>query len=78
MTPEEYLLIVTMLTKQQQLLQTLANILKSRDLVSSDDLAAFEFAGLWNVPEKDRVIEMVKKAYLQNAETLGIDTGLAS
>lgn len=44
MTQEEHLLVIYMLARQQQMIKTLASMLKSRGVVSEDDIPAFEFA----------------------------------
>lgn len=76
MTREEHLLMLTMFAKQQQLIQALASILKSRDLAGDDDLRAFEFAAIQDEPSTLAVLRSVKSFYLNAAQDLKIETGI--
>ncbi len=76
MTREEHLLVLAVFTKQQQIITVLADMLRSRDLASADDLRAFEFAAIQDEPSKDALMRQVKVFYLDVAKALGIETGL--
>ena len=77
MTREEHLLVLAVFTKQQQMITVLADILRSRDLVSADDLERLSsIAAIQDEPSKDALMRQVKVFYLDVAKALGIETGL--
>jgi hypothetical protein len=77
MTREEHLLILTMLTRQQMLIKVILDLLRSREIVSDDDLAAFDFAVRQDAASNLVLLRQVKVVYLRVAEEAGVDTGLA-
>ena len=76
MTQKEHLLLLTLFTKQQQIIQSLGSLLKSHGLASADDLRAFEFAETQDDHATSVLLQSTKEFYLHVADQLGIATGL--
>jgi hypothetical protein len=76
MTSREHLLILALLTRQSQLSKIIADVLKSRDIMTPEDWRAFEFAASVDVPAKSSLFETEKAKYIELAGHLGIQTGL--
>jgi hypothetical protein len=72
MRTREHMLIITMLAKQTQLIRTLFEILKSRELIEGDDVDAFEAFLLSDPASTERVLETTKDRYLKAAKSLGV------
>ena len=69
MTKQEHMLMMSMFAVQLQLTNTLANILKSRDIATDDDLPAF--ADLTLQRESEAMV-MIIAAYGKLAESMGV------
>lgn len=76
MTTKEHLLVLSLFTKQAQLIKLLLDILKSRQILSADDARAFEFSANVDAASNLALFEQAKARYVQLAKGLGIDTGL--
>jgi hypothetical protein len=76
MTREEHLLILTMLTRQQLLTKVILDLLRSREIVADDDVAAFEFAVRQDAASNPVLLRQVKEVYLTVASELGVNTGI--
>jgi hypothetical protein len=76
MTREEHLLILTMLARQQMQIKLILDVLRSREIVSSDDLKAFDFAVRQDADAKLVLLRQVKEVYLSVAAEVGVDTGI--
>jgi hypothetical protein len=69
MTKQEHMLMMSMFAVQLQLTNTLANILKSRDIATDDDLQAFADLTLQREPE---AMASIIALYAKAAETMGV------
>lgn len=75
MTTEEHLLMIALYFKQQQSIRVLLTMLRSRDLISSDDEDAFASLQMENVSSNAAIYEQAMDAYLKIAASAGIQTG---
>lgn len=73
MTPEEHLLVLSLHVKQAQFNKILLDILKSRGIVTADDVRAFEFAASVDVASNSALLQQVRERYLRLAKGLGVD-----
>jgi hypothetical protein len=69
MTKQEHMLMMSMFAVQLQLTNTLANILKSRDIATDDDLQAFADLTLQREPE---AMASIIAAYEKLAQSMGV------
>ena len=69
MTKQEHMLMMSMFAVQLQLTNTLANILKSRDIATDDDLQAFADLTLQREPE---AMSSIFALYAKAAEAIGV------
>jgi len=76
MTTKEHMLVLTLFTKQNQLIKVLLDILKSRGILASDDARAFEFSQVVDASSNAAIFAEAKAKYLELAKGLGIETGL--
>jgi hypothetical protein len=76
MTPREHLLILALLTRQAHSSKILADILKSRDIMTHEDWRAFEYAASEDARANSSLFELMKGQYIGMAAELGIQTGL--
>jgi hypothetical protein len=75
-TTQEHLLIIMALAKQAQFVKLFSELLKSKGIVSQDDLSAFDFAVTQDFASNASLLEQVKTAYLHLAKGAGVTTGL--
>ncbi len=71
MTQQEHLLIIGMLAQQMQLSLMLLEMLKSRKVVTQDDVSAFA-----SIIATDDVIALVGRMYENTARKLGLEVRL--
>jgi hypothetical protein len=76
MTPEEHMLILQLYFKQQQAIRTLLNMLRSRDVLTTDDEQAFGSAQMLDVGSNAAIFDEAKRNYLKIAHSVEIQTGL--
>lgn len=76
MTRQEHIMMISLFTKQTQLVKMLINLLKSRGIATDDDVTAFEFAALVDQQSNAAIFRDVSNAYLTLAKGMGIDTGI--
>jgi len=76
MTNAEHSLMIAMFVKQAQLIKTLIEVLKSRGLVSGDDLQAFEFRVNTDSPSNKQLLLQTTSLYLEAAKAVGVETGI--
>jgi len=76
MTREEHQLMVTMFTIQRSLIFSLADILKSHDLTSDDDLVAFETLQKVEAVSRLGLARQVQNEYVSHAQGLSLEIGL--
>jgi hypothetical protein len=69
MTKQEHMLMMSMFAVQFQLTNTLANILKSREIATDDDLHAF--ADL-TVQRESEAMGLIIAAYEKLAQSMGV------
>jgi hypothetical protein len=73
MTPKEHQLVITMLMRQSEAIRVLGNVLKSREIIQGDDLAAFEAALHYDAPANVVELQKVAEQYQVVAKALGLD-----
>jgi hypothetical protein len=76
MTKAEHALMISMFVKHQMFIKMVIEVLKSRGIVSGDDLPAFEFRVNVDAPGKAELFEAMTTLYVEVATRLGIDTGI--
>jgi hypothetical protein len=76
MTRAEHALMISMFVKHQMFIMTVIEVLKSRGIVSGDDLPAFEFRVNADAPAKTELFEYMTKLYVEVATRMGIETGI--
>lgn len=76
MTRAEHALMIAMFVKHQMFIKMVIEVLKSNELVSGDDLPAFEFRVNADASGRDELFEAMTKLYVEAATRLGIDTGI--
>jgi hypothetical protein len=76
MKMEEHFLMVMMLTKQAQLINTLFQILESRDIISSDDRKAYGQLVRGDVAASAELLRQWQTNYVAAAKHIGVTTGL--
>lgn len=76
MTKAEHALMISMFVKHQMFIKMVIEVLKSRGLVSGDDLRAFEFRVNVDDAGKTELFEAMTTLYVQVATRLGIETGI--
>jgi hypothetical protein len=76
MTRKEHVLILAMLTRQQMQIKIILDLLRSREIVSGDDLKAFDFAVRQDTYSSLALLRQVKAVYLTAAADAGVNTGL--
>jgi len=76
MTPAEHDLIIAFFARQLQLIKTVMQILKSKEYITDDDFAAFEFAVTGDIVSNAGLLASTKAEYLELAKALGVETGL--
>lgn len=62
--------------RQAQFVKFFSELLKSKGIVSQDDIAAFDFAVTRDVSSNAALLEQVKALYLGVAKEAGVKTGL--
>jgi hypothetical protein len=76
MTKAEHALMISMFVKHQMFIKMVLEVLKSRGIVSDDDLPAFEFRVNADAPGRAELFEYMTKLYVEVAERFGVETGL--
>jgi hypothetical protein len=76
MTRDEHLMVLTMLARQQMQIKLILDVLRSREIVSGDDLKAFDFAVRQDAESKLSLLRQVKEVYLAAAAEVGLETGI--
>ena len=76
MTPQEHMLLLLLIMKQNQSIKILLDALKSRGVLTGDDPQAFEFSQMQDVLSNAALFDEAKEKYLILARSLGIQTGL--
>ncbi|MFI5096691.1 MAG: hypothetical protein ACHQT6_01840 [Candidatus Acidiferrales bacterium] len=76
MTQQEHALMISMFVKQHMYIKMLIEVLKSRGIVSGDDLPAFEFSVNVDTRANAALFVDMTKLYLQAAKVFGIETGI--
>lgn len=76
MTPREHLLVLALFVRQAHLAKLLADVLKSREIMSDEDWKAFEFAASVDDLSNSALFDLMKAKYIELASQLGIPTGL--
>jgi hypothetical protein len=76
MTQAEHALILGMFVKQAQISKTIIEILKSRGIVSGDDLPAFEYGVNTDASSTAELVRDLTNLYNLMAKTLRIETGI--
>jgi hypothetical protein len=71
MTREEHALMIGLFAAQLEVIQALAQILESHDLVSQSDLQAY--LAIRTASEKKQMLEKARLKYEQIAKSVGID-----
>jgi hypothetical protein len=78
MTKAEHALMISMFVKHQLFIKMIIEVLKSRELVSADDLRAFEFRVNADAPANAELFEEMTKLYVRVATALGVETDIES
>jgi hypothetical protein len=65
-----------MLARQQMLIKVILDLLRSREIASKDDVAAFDFAVRQDAASNLALVRDLKGVYLTLAAEVGVDTGL--
>lgn len=76
MTKEEHMLVLSLFTKQSQMIKVLLDIMKSRGIIAGDDARLYEFSQNLDMTSNVAIFEEAKAKYLALAKGLGIQTGL--
>jgi hypothetical protein len=76
MTDREHFLLLLLFFKQRQSMRVLLNILRSREVITGDDEAAFASALTQDADLNGALFDEAREAYLLLADSLGIQTGL--
>lgn len=76
MTTAEHQLIVEMFKNQRLIFDILIELLKSRGVVQSGDLAAFDALVSQSEAHRDELERQVGEEYQRSATILGVQTGL--
>jgi hypothetical protein len=76
MTRAEHALMIGMFVKHQLFIKMLIEVLKSRGIVSGDDLPAFEFSVTADASANERLFRDMSALYARTAKALGIETGI--
>jgi hypothetical protein len=76
MTKAEHALMISMFVKHQMFIKMVIEVLKSRGIVSGDDLPAFEFRVNADDDARAELFEAMTTLYVQVATRLGIETGI--
>jgi hypothetical protein len=76
MTPQEHMMMLLLLMKQDQSIKILINILTSRGVLTGDDARAFEFSQMQDAASNAAVFDGTKQKYLTVAKSLSLHTGL--
>jgi hypothetical protein len=72
MTDKEHALMIMMFTRQTQYIQMLLDLLKSREIIQTDDIPAFDFA-VRNDPDSVVALHEVSGLYRAFANRLGLE-----
>jgi hypothetical protein len=72
MTTEEHTLMILMLARMNQAIGALSEILKSRDIVTADDLKAFHFAAWDDDRQLLKAVAQARSDYLKIAKQAGV------
>ena len=75
MTKEEHALMIGILATQLELVQALAQILESQNILTQDDLQAF--LAIRSVSERKEMTEKARQIYASVARRAGIDIAAA-
>lgn len=78
MTREEHLLIIGIVAKQYQLIRVLLDLLKNKQIISDDDLQAFQFVAMHDDAAMLALVRQVKSFYVQAAREVGLEIDLES
>jgi hypothetical protein len=73
MTPQEHVLVLMMFTRQSQYIATVEEILKSKGIITADDLPAFDFAVRTDRDATALAFQGTVGQYRRFAEELGIE-----
>jgi hypothetical protein len=73
MTVEEHQLLIVMFSRQAMLIKTLADIVQSHGLLSSDDLKPFNDFVMHSEMENPQIMHTTANLYLEVAKKLGMD-----
>lgn len=72
MTTEEHMLMMMVYYKQQQAIRILLDMLISREVLTADDEAAFQFAQTLNDGSSAAILEQTWEKYLELARIAGV------
>jgi len=72
MTLEEHEMFMLLFAKQEQTIGVLLEILKSRNLIENDDIAAFQSVVIGDVVKSQSVLRRMATAYLASARAAGV------
>ena len=73
MTTEEHEMMILMLARAYQAIEALANVLKSREIMTADDLNAFQFAAWADHTQIVKVVTQARSDYLHIAKLSGVE-----
>jgi hypothetical protein len=75
MTTQEHALMIGILATQLELVQALAQILESRNILTQDDVHAF--LAIRTPSEREEMADKARRIYTSVAQRAGIDTAAA-
>ena len=78
MTKQEHTLIISMFVKQQMFIQMLVDVLKSRGIVSEDDLPAYAFSVGADANAMQTLFDDMTSLYVQVAAKMGIQLDITA
>ena len=64
--------MILVLARAYQAIEALANVLKSREIMTADDLKAFQFAAWADNAQIVKVVSQARSDYLQAAKLSGV------
>jgi len=76
MNAQEHALMVTVMAKHFQHVKIILDVLKSRGVLTDDDVQAFSFAGQTDTESNAALAQDALKEYQMIAKRFGLETGL--
>jgi broad specificity phosphatase PhoE len=73
MTKQEHETMILMLARAYQTIGALANVLKSREIMTDDDLKAFQFAAWADDRQTLHYVSQARADYLKAAQLSGVE-----